>query len=157
MTNNDQKVRLAPTKPKGPIAWLACNLFNSPMSTLITLMMILAIGALIIPLINWAVVNAVWTVAGNSIEDTAICRAESAGACWAVIGEKYRFILFGLYPFDQQWRPALAIMLFLALLAGSTDRRWWGMPIMIFWVVALGVIYLLMLSLIHISEPTRPY
>ncbi len=144
MTNNDQKVRLAPTKPKGPIAWLACNLFNSPMSTLITLMMILAIGALIIPLINWAVVNAVWTVAGNSIEDTAICRAESAGACWAVIGEKYRFILFGLYPFDQQWRPALAIMLFLALLAGSTDRRWWGMPIMIFWVVALGVIYLLM-------------
>lgn len=144
MTSNNHQVRLAPTKPTGATAWLARNLFNSPTSTLITLVMIGAIGAFIIPLLNWAVVHAVWTVPGSTIDDTAICRSESAGACWAVIGEKYRFILFGLYPFDQQWRPALSIMLFLALFAVSTDRRWWGRPITVFWIVALGAIYLLM-------------
>ena len=43
---------------------------------------------------------------------TGACRADRAdfGACWAVIPEKYRFILFGTYPFDEQWRPALATL-----------------------------------------------
>ena len=42
-------------------------------------------------------------------------RLRGLGACWAVIPEKYRFILFGTYPFDQQWRPALASLIFIAL------------------------------------------
>jgi general L-amino acid transport system permease protein len=151
MTSYNPQVRLAPTNPTGPIAWLARNLFSSPTSTLITLVMTVAIGALFFPLLNWALFHAVWTVPGNSI-----CRAESAGACWAVIGEKYRFILFGLYPFDQQWRPALAIMLFLTLFAVSTNRRCWGKPIAIFWIVVFGSIYVLMvggsLGLPHVPE-----
>ena len=48
--------------------------------------------------------------------DTSACRAiRGLGACWAVIPEKFRFILFGTYPFDQQWRPALATLIFIAL------------------------------------------
>ena len=31
-----------------------------------------------------------------------------AGACWGFVAEKWRLILFGRYPYEQQWRPALA-------------------------------------------------
>ena len=56
---------------------------------------------------QWGFWNAIWSVPGNQ---TGACRAiRGLGACWAVIPEKYRFILFGTYPFDQQWRPALAM------------------------------------------------
>ena len=38
--------------------------------------------------------------------DNAACRALGhAGACWGVIAEKYRLILFGRYPYEEQWRP----------------------------------------------------
>ncbi len=39
-----------------------------------------------------------------------------------MIAEKYRFILFGRYPFDEQWRPALVVALFIALYAVSAMR-----------------------------------
>ena len=55
---------------------------------------------------------------------TSACRAlRGLGACWAVIPEKYRFILFGTYPFDEQWRPALAMLIFIALFFVSSRRE----------------------------------
>ena len=52
------------------------------------------------------------------------CRAPRAGACWAVIGEKLRLILFGIYPYAQQWRPAIAAMVLLvAMYALSVQPR----------------------------------
>jgi len=143
-SGHDVTSRLPPARPTGPIVWLARNLFNSPASTLVTVGMLLLILLIAFPILRWAVVDAVWTLPGTAIDDTAPCRTESAGACWAVIGEKYRFILFGLYPFGQQWRPALAVMLFLGIFYVSTDRRFWGEGIALIWVVALGAIYALM-------------
>ena len=56
--------------------------------------------------------------------DNAACRAIGhAGACWGVIAEKYRLILFGRYPYDEQWRPLVATALMIALLAASCYRR----------------------------------
>ena len=68
--------------------------------------------------------------------DTTACRAiRGLGACWAVIPEKFRFILFGTYPFDQQWRPALATLTFIALFycragaaGGARNWCWYGPP-----------------------------
>jgi general L-amino acid transport system permease protein len=59
--------------------------------------------------LDWALLRAVW----NS-ENGAACRAPGAGACWAVIHARWRIILFGLYPFDQQWRSAIAFLLLIA-------------------------------------------
>ena len=74
-------------------------------------------------LVQWGFWNAIWTVPGDQ---TGACRAiRGLGACWAVIPEKYRFILFGTYPFDQQWRPALACLTFIALFFVSSRRSWW--------------------------------
>jgi general L-amino acid transport system permease protein len=61
-----------------------------------------------------------------------------------VIPEKYRFILFGTYPFDEQWRPALAVLLFIALYYLSTRRAWWRRELIYLWIGALGLISVLM-------------
>jgi general L-amino acid transport system permease protein len=42
-----------------------------------------------------------------------------------VVAEKYRLIIFGRYPFEQQWRPLVATVLMVALLVASCMRRFW--------------------------------
>jgi hypothetical protein len=37
--------------------------------------------------------------------------------------EKYRFILFGTYPYDEHWRPLLVCMLFVALYVVSSHAE----------------------------------
>ena len=55
------------------------------------------------------------------------------GACWAFIVEKHRLILFGTYPYDEQWRPLLATIILIAVIvcaacaaSGSPAWRWSG-------------------------------
>ena len=124
--------------------WARRHLFAGFWSTLVTL----ALGLLLLragtALFAWAVLHAHWTVPmGPDGPDTAVCR-DSPGACWAVIGEKYRFILFGSYPFDQQWRPALCIALFIALYGLSAWRRLWRPALGLVWVGVLALILALM-------------
>jgi general L-amino acid transport system permease protein len=124
------------------IRWLRANLFASISSTIITLLLGFLLVRASVGLVEWGFWNAVWTVPGN---DTNACRAvRGLGACWAVIGEKYRFILFGTYPFDQQWRPAGSILIFIALFYLSSRRSWWRKELALVWALALVVIGLLM-------------
>ena len=56
--------------------------------------------------------------------DAAACRAaQEVGACWGVVAEKYRLILFGRYPYEEQWRPLLATRADVALLVASCTAR----------------------------------
>jgi general L-amino acid transport system permease protein len=82
---------------------------------------------------SWALVNAVWTLPdGNG---SALCRAaQGRGACWAVIGERIRFIGLGSYPYGEQWRPALVCLLFVALYAAATVRVWWKPWFLVAWI-----------------------
>jgi len=124
------------------IGRLRANLFSSIPSTAISLLLIFLLAKACVSLVQWGYWNAIWTVPGNQ---TSACRAiRGVGACWAVIPEKYRFILFGTYPFDQQWRPALAILTFIALFFLSSRQRWWRKELVFVWVAALVVIGLLM-------------
>jgi general L-amino acid transport system permease protein len=69
-------------------------------------------------------VHARWTLPPDA--SSLLCRAaKGQGACWAVVHERFRFLLLGAYPFDQQWRPALACVLFVGLYAASAVRAWW--------------------------------
>ena len=82
--------------------------------------------------VGWAVTNAVWTLPDGA--GSTACRAVSGrGACWAVIHERFRFMLFGEYPFGDQWRPSLACGLFMSLYAASAVRAWWPW-LLGFWV-----------------------
>src|SRR5215475_10002045 len=122
--------------------WLRANLFSSITSTIITLLLLGLLVKMLMSFVQWGILDAVWSVPGN---DTSACRAAlGIGACWAVIPEKYRFILFGTYPFDQQWRPALATLLFIALFYISCLRSFWRRELILIWVAALFAIGLLM-------------
>ncbi len=100
--------------------WLRENLFPSWPSALATLAVLALAWMLLPPFVHWAFLDAVWFS-----PDGRACRAPGAGACWALITEKYRFILFGTYPYDEQWRPALGIAVLIALYVASALRRFW--------------------------------
>jgi general L-amino acid transport system permease protein len=124
------------------VGWLRQNLFKSIPSAIISLLLIFLLAKACVSFVQWGFLNAVWTVPGS---DTNSCRAiRGLGACWAVIPEKFRFILFGTYPFDQQWRPGLATLTFVALFLLSSRRSLWRKELVLVWVVALLVIGLLM-------------
>jgi hypothetical protein len=75
--------------------------------------------------IEWAFVNAIWSVpVQNGQAQTAACRElRGVGACWAVITEKHRFILFGTYPYEEHWRPARLIGLLVVVAALAVGDR----------------------------------
>jgi len=82
--------------------------------------------------VNWAAVHAIWSVPPDA--GSSLCRAaRGQGACWAVVTGRLRFILLGVYPIDQQWRPALVCLLFIALYAASAVRAWWPRLIVV-WI-----------------------
>ncbi len=130
----------------GPLGWSRVNLFNSIGSSLVTIVLGLLILKWAVGFFDWGVLNAHWTVPQTPTGgDPSACRdAAVHGACWAVIGEKYRFILFGRYPFAQQWRPALVVVLFLALYGVSAMRSFWRPALMGIWAVTLTLIGVLM-------------
>jgi general L-amino acid transport system permease protein len=136
---------LPPIRGAGPLAWMRANLFRSWWSTALTL----ALGYLLLrcawAFVGWAVVHAVWTVphTAEGQPDTGPCRA-ALGACWAVVREKFRFILFGFYPYAQQWRPALCIALFILLYVVSAMRRFWRRELALVWIAVLAAILVLM-------------
>jgi general L-amino acid transport system permease protein len=124
------------------LAWTRANLFNGLWNSLLTLAAIYLILRWGWAAIEWGVVDAVW-----SAPDGRSCRALSeTGACWAFIGQWYRFILFGRYPFAEQWRPTLVTMLFMGLVLVSCDRRMWrrGLQLALLWLLGLAVCLVLM-------------
>src|SRR5256885_16000266 len=79
--------------------------FATAGNAVLTLGVFAIAAASLIPIGRWAFVNARWT--GTATD----CRAAGVGACWAFIGHKLPFILFGLYPATERWRPAVATAL----------------------------------------------
>ncbi len=134
--------RSPPMTAAGPVAWLRANLFSSWLSTAVTLLLIYLIARFTIGFVEWAFVNAIWEVPNNQ---TQACRElKGIGACWAVVTEKHRFILFGTYPYEEHWRPALVILLFVALYVVSAMRRFWRKELVTVWAGALTLIGILM-------------
>ena len=136
-----QKLPIPVERPRpvaaGPLAWLRANLFNSIPNTILTLAALYLLAAIIPPVVRWAVVDAVWHG-----ESGRACRA--GGACWAFIAEKGRFILFGRYPYAEHWRPLFTIVIFVAMILASCDRRLWGRRLAILWLVGLITVGVLM-------------
>jgi len=120
------------------LTWLRRNLFSSVPSALATLLILWLAIRYLPPFFSWALFDAVW-----SAPDPRACR-EAQGACWAFIGEKHRFILFGTYPYEQHWRPALATVVLLFLWIFSAFSRHWKWWLGAVWAAGLAGIGLLM-------------
>jgi general L-amino acid transport system permease protein len=138
--------RAAPIRTTGPIAWARANLFASWWSTAVTLVLAYLIVRWTLGFVEWAFINAVWSVPmqGNQPQTGACRDMKGVGACWAVIAEKHRFILFGTYPFEEHWRPALVCVLFVGLYIVSAMRRFWNWRLIPIWIGTLTAIGVLM-------------
>lgn len=140
----------------GPVAWARANLFGSWLSTAVTLVMGYLILRAVFAVVEWGVINAIWSVpyGPTGIADTAVCQnAKGVGACWAVIADKYRLILFGRYPYEQQWRPAIVVVLFIGLFAVSGMRRFWRKELVLIWLATLIAVGVLMWGGVFGLEP----
>jgi general L-amino acid transport system permease protein len=61
-----------------------------------------------------------------------------------VITEKWRFIIFGRYPFEEQWRPEGATLAMVLLLVASCIRTFWRPWLVALWVAVLALFFALM-------------
>jgi general L-amino acid transport system permease protein len=145
----------------GPWAWARANLFGSVWSTAVTLALGYIICRVVFSLVEWGLVNAIWTVpyGPTGIADTASCQnVKGVGACWAVLTDKYRLILFGRYPYDQQWRPAIVVLLFIGLYVISGMRRFWRKELVLVWIATLAIVGILMWGgIFGLTEVTEDY
>lgn len=130
--------RSAPINTEGPVAWVRINLFSDAHTSMATLLIGACLLWLIPTLLDWGLIRAVWEPRFEA------CRADGAGACWGVITEKYRFIIFGRYPFEEQWRPLVATALLVGLLVLSCMRNFWKLWLPVLWVGVLLVFFALM-------------
>jgi len=131
--------RPAPRHRAGVFHWLRTQLFGDWRTALATIVL----GALLLWIVPrflyWAVFNAVW------LPDLPACRAARGdGACWGVIAEKYRLIIFGRYPYAEQWRPLVATLLMLSALVASCTRTFWRPWLAALWVAVLATFFVLM-------------
>lgn len=123
---------------RGALAWLKENLFSSLANTILTLLIVLLAVLAVPPIFEWALVKSVWGPAPSQV-----CK-EAEGACWAFIYEKHRLILFGRYPFAEQWRPLVAMVLLFGLIGFSCFRRFWKGWLGAVWAVGLVLFCILM-------------
>ena len=131
--------RPAPVKTEGFVPWAKANLFGNPASTVTTLVLLGLFLWALPGLVQWIALDAVF------VPDHQKCQAaREHGACWGVIAEKYRLIIFGRYPFDQQWRPEIATIALVALLVVSCVRVFWHKWLALLWLVVLAFFFALM-------------
>ena len=139
MNTTTQSTGMAPPSQQvGVWGWIRAQLFATPLNALLTILSVWFLLAAVPALIDWAFLGA--TVSAQNAQE---CR-EAAGACWAFIREKHRLILFGTYPYDEQWRPLVACILLVAVVVCSGMRRFWNLKLAVIWVVGLGGAALLM-------------
>ncbi len=127
-----------PVRHQGLVGWLRASLFSSPLNTLLTVIVLWLLLMIVPALFEWLFVKA-----DLSATNAQECRA-SGGACWAFIAEKHRLILFGIYPYDEQWRPLLAMVILVGVLVISAMRRFWHPMLALVWLLALVGVAVLM-------------
>jgi general L-amino acid transport system permease protein len=123
--------------------WIWRNLFGSLGNSVLTLLMALLLWVGLGNFLDWAVFDARLQPA------TQRDCIDAGGACWAFIQAKWRLILFGTYPYEQQWRPALALVLLAAQFVASGLPGAWATRarrrrMVAMWLAGLVVIGLLM-------------
>ena len=132
--------RPPPVRESGAPAWIRKNLFGDLHNTVITLLVLWALFVTVPGLFGWAVLDAVWVT-----DDPQDCRA-AAGACWAVVAEKHRVMLFGTFPYEQHWRGVLVIGLIIAMSIVSTFKRFWSYGLFGAWVATVAIVLVLQLG-----------
>lgn len=129
-----------PVAARGVVGWLRENLFSSPGNTATTILTLLLLWWIVPPAFDWLFLNAVWGRA--PIEACEAVRGQ--GACWAVVSEKIRVMMFGTYPVNEQWRGGLVVVLLTGLMVVSGIRAMWNRWLAVIWVLTVAATFWLM-------------
>ena len=126
-----------PVTRVGVLGWVRANLFSSVFNSFLTVVTIYFLWKIVPGLVRWAFIDSSWTTTG------AECRA-AGGACWSVVTKNLRFIIFGFFPYEWQWRPLLAMIILFTLLIVSRNRSYWKKWLGYSWLIGLFVMGLLL-------------
>ena len=131
---------LAPTPATLRLRRLRKDYFGSPLSALMTLISAGVVGSLLWLVIDWGVIHA--TFDASARQETCVA---NGGACWSVIATRWRVILFGIYPYDEHWRPALACLaVAVVILLSCVPRMWSFGKLSLTWALGTVIFYTLM-------------
>src|SRR5262245_12135715 len=112
---------------------LRAPMFRDPTSTIATIALGVVLAYFAYSFVQGAIVRAVWRLPPGA--SSLQCRdLRGEGACWAVVVERARFMLFGSYPRGEQWRPTVVCLLFVSLYAASLVRILWTRWLLVFWI-----------------------
>ena len=131
----------APSNAKGLVHWLKTNLFSSPANSLLTIVGLFLLYKIIPPAVQWAITDATWFA-----DTREVCRGDGKGACWAYILNRFDQIIYGFYPAEERWRPNIAgillIILVALLLIEKTPKKAWiaGFTLVIYPIIAYFLI-----------------
>lgn len=142
--------RPAPFRTEGFVPWVRRNLFSSWGNALTTLTL-LGLAVYLLPgLAQWGLLRAVFEANADACQ-----AARGSGACWGVVTEKWRLIIFGRYPFEEQWRPEVATLTMVLGLVLSCIRWFWNRWLVLLWAVVLTVFFTLMGGGVFGLSPVR--
>ncbi|MBN3564567.1 amino acid ABC transporter permease [Aliamphritea spongicola] len=110
MINEQQPTLPAPASTIGLVGWLRTNLFNTPLNSIATIVMLYLCYIWLTPIFDWVFISADWT--GTSRESCT-----SGGACWVFITQRIDQFMYGFYPSEETWRLDLTFLVFVALIA----------------------------------------
>ncbi|MEO8883366.1 MAG: amino acid ABC transporter permease [Devosia sp.] len=99
-----------PMRVHGVIPWMRTNLFSSAGNSILTIIGGIIALLVIVPLIKWAFINAVWDAPTRDA-----CAANTGGACWAFVKANLGQFIYGRYPDPERWR----VNTFFVLLAAG--------------------------------------
>ena len=163
LANTDSYVRTEmlseqspPITAAGPVKWIRENLASSIPNALMTIISVYVVYFVLSHTLGW-MVGGIWD-AGSLSECREIRNARIAGgdwaegtsvACWAVLSDRWHQLLFGFYPSEFYWRPAVALLVFggalLPVLFESVSRKMLFLtlaaPFICYWLIWGGSIW----------------
>ena len=100
-----------PLSVAGPLAWIRAHLFSSPLNAILTLLCLYLVVDAVPGLIRFYFLDAVWTGTNRDA-----CLADKVGrpvgACWAYVGDRLQYFIYGSYPVADRWRVDIVFAMF---------------------------------------------
>ena len=127
--------------PIGSARWGAATwraFFGTPLNAALTIVFLGLAAMVLPPFVRWAILDAVVFPAVP-----ASCEART-GACWSFVVAKSGQILFGIYPYDERWRPAVVCAIVLTLLGMSVRPASWTKWLAVVWAASMAAVLVLM-------------
>ncbi|MFM0653551.1 amino acid ABC transporter permease [Paraburkholderia sediminicola] len=128
-----------PSRLSCMLAAIRQRCINAPFDLAASALALAALAWLLWHLLSWAVFH-------SAIGTDAQGCQTIEGACWSVVRVKWRLVLFGLYPYEAQWRSAVASIIAIGtIVVACVPSMWTAARMICIWFAG----YALFLLFIH--------